>query len=119
VTLSNIVVSDPVATVTGSPIASLAPGASTTITATYTITQADVDAGSIYNVATASGTPPALSTATTTPSRRSLFPNPLDIAFFFITRLSDEFDFVNDPAISSNFGFHVNPKTACLRYAYS
>ncbi|WP_243739723.1 DUF11 domain-containing protein, partial [Algoriphagus boseongensis] len=56
VTLSNIVVSDPVATVVGSPIASLAPGASATATASYTVTQSDVDAGSFTNTATASTT---------------------------------------------------------------
>ncbi|WP_378239456.1 DUF7507 domain-containing protein [Actinomadura harenae] len=36
----------------------LAPGESATCTATYTTTQADVDAGSIHNVATGHGTPP-------------------------------------------------------------
>ncbi|MCM3778694.1 DUF7507 domain-containing protein [Microbacterium hydrocarbonoxydans] len=38
--------------------ASLAPGASVTCSATYIVTQADVDAGSVTNAATSTGTPP-------------------------------------------------------------
>ncbi|MFV8226837.1 beta strand repeat-containing protein, partial [Christiangramia aquimixticola] len=54
VTLTNIQVTDPKVTVSGGPI-SLAPGASDdkTFTATYTITQADVDAGEVVNIAVA------------------------------------------------------------------
>ena len=54
VTLTNIVVSDPQATISGSPIASLAPLATdSSVTATYTIVQADLDLGYFTNTATA------------------------------------------------------------------
>jgi gliding motility-associated-like protein/uncharacterized repeat protein (TIGR01451 family) len=60
VTLSNITITDPLVSVTGGPI-TLAPGASdgTSFTATYTITQADIDAGEVTNQATATGTDPS------------------------------------------------------------
>jgi LPXTG-site transpeptidase (sortase) family protein len=62
VTLTNVTVSDTVGgiTITGSPIASLAPGVTdnTSYTGTYTLTQDDVDAGTFTNTATVTGTPP-------------------------------------------------------------
>ena len=59
VTLTNVMVSDPLVAVSGGPI-ELAPGAedSTTFTATYLITPADLDAGQVYNTATATGEDP-------------------------------------------------------------
>ncbi|MDE0558846.1 gliding motility-associated C-terminal domain-containing protein [Algoriphagus sp. NF] len=59
VTLSNITVTDPLVTVNGGPI-SLAPGESdnTTFTATYELTQQDIDNGYVVNLALAEGTSP-------------------------------------------------------------
>ena len=47
VTLYNVIVTDPKVTVSGGPLASLAVGAtnSATFTASYILTQADIDAG--------------------------------------------------------------------------
>ena len=54
-TLDNINVTDTNADIiSGNPIASLLPGYTETIVATHTVTQADIDAGSILNSATAS-----------------------------------------------------------------
>ncbi|WP_329059918.1 DUF7507 domain-containing protein [Amycolatopsis sp. NBC_01480] len=64
VTLSSVTVRETRFTGSGAapapvcPTASLAPGQHVTCTATYRVTQSDVDAGSIDNTAVASGTPP-------------------------------------------------------------
>jgi gliding motility-associated-like protein/uncharacterized repeat protein (TIGR01451 family) len=65
--LSNIVVTDPMIglTITGNPIATLAIGATnTTIKGTYTITQADIDAGQVVNTALATAKDPKGNTVT-------------------------------------------------------
>src|SRR4051812_33038076 len=68
-TLTGITLADDAETVDCTPTvlpATLAPGASFTCTATHTITQADLDAGSLTNVATADSTqtPPVTDTVT-------------------------------------------------------
>lgn len=57
-TLSNVTVTDPLFGLTFGPIDELAPGESEVFKYTYTITQSDIDAGSIENVATAMGYDP-------------------------------------------------------------
>ena len=58
VTLTNIAVNDPKVGTVSCPVTTLAPGESVTCTATYTLTQADITAGTVDNTATATGTPP-------------------------------------------------------------
>ncbi|MDP9904650.1 beta strand repeat-containing protein [Arthrobacter bambusae] len=81
VTLSNVGVNETAFTGTGTmsaitcPVTTLVPGASTTCTATYTFTQADVDAGKVTNTATATGTTPGGSTVTSPPSSATVTVN--------------------------------------------
>ncbi len=65
VTLTGITIVDAKVPSYTCPVTTLAPGASTTCTATHTITQAEIDAGVVTNFATVSGTPPSGMTAPT------------------------------------------------------
>ena len=68
VTITGIVVNDAQLDAAAvCPVTTLAPGASTTCTGTHTITQAEVDAGTVDNSATATGTPPGGGTTTSAP----------------------------------------------------
>jgi uncharacterized repeat protein (TIGR01451 family) len=58
VTLNNVtVVDNPALPITPPSVPSLAPGTSAKFTASYILTQADIDAGLVKNTATATGTP--------------------------------------------------------------
>ncbi|MGF1923044.1 MAG: DUF7507 domain-containing protein [Bacteroidia bacterium] len=75
VTLTNVMVTDPNAVMNGGPIPTLAVGASnsTTFTAYHLITQADLDNGGVFNLATVTAKDPKNKTITTT----SIDPSPL------------------------------------------
>ncbi|WP_423920222.1 beta strand repeat-containing protein [Frigoribacterium sp. 2-23] len=82
VTLTDVAVADPLpglSTIAYAGGRTLAPNSTVVATATYVLTQADVDAGSVVNTASASGTPPtgapasasasaSIATATTVPA---------------------------------------------------
>ena len=61
VTLTAVTVTDPMPGLSAvdCPISTIAPNAQVTCTASYTTTQANVDAGFVRNTATATGTPPS------------------------------------------------------------
>ena len=68
VTVSGVTVNDPKVGAVSCPTTTLNPAGSTTCTKTYTITQADVNSGSVDNTATASGTNPSGGTVTSNTS---------------------------------------------------
>jgi uncharacterized repeat protein (TIGR01451 family) len=71
VTLTGVSISDPTVgalTCTPTQPATLTPGANLTCTGSYTVTQTDLDAGSIKNTAKATGTPPSGTPITSPPA---------------------------------------------------
>ena len=67
-TLTDVGVIDDLVPTVSCPSGTLAPGVAETCTGTYTVTQGDVDAGSVTNIATASGTSPQSTVITSSPS---------------------------------------------------
>ncbi|WGM22906.1 SpaA isopeptide-forming pilin-related protein (plasmid) [Paenarthrobacter sp. OM7] len=74
VTLTAVTINDPMPGLSAlnyswpGPVGTLAPGQSVTATATYTVSQSDLDAKQVKNTATASGQPPAGPTVTPPPA---------------------------------------------------
>src|SRR5690625_3032986 len=59
VPLTGVTVTDPLVTVSGGPIGlDMGQSDETTFTGVYVVTQADINAGGVYNIATTTGTPP-------------------------------------------------------------
>jgi uncharacterized repeat protein (TIGR01451 family) len=110
VTLTNVSLTDPVAAVTGGPIASLAPGAvdTTTFTATYALTQADVDAGTRPNTATVSATPPTGAPVTAIGSKTITITATPSVALVKTATLSDGGDGRADVGDKVTYGFAVS-----------
>ena len=94
-TLSNLTVSDPFfSPALSCPIASLAPAATNAFcTASYTVTQTDVDRGQITNTASASGSAPAGVTAPTSQSSTVVVAGPTRAPSVEITKTPDTASF--------------------------
>ncbi len=67
--MNSVTVNDPKIGTVSCPSASLTVGASMTCTGSYTLTQADLNTGSVTNTATATGTPPGGTPVTSPPSQ--------------------------------------------------
>ncbi len=68
VSVTNLVVSDPKLSTYNCPVTALSPNATTTCTGSYTLTQADVNAGTLTSSATGSATPPTGPVVSSAPS---------------------------------------------------
>jgi uncharacterized repeat protein (TIGR01451 family)/LPXTG-motif cell wall-anchored protein len=107
VTLTGVAVNDalPGLSEPSCPVTTLAPGTSMTCTATYTLTQADIDTSNqLINTATATGAPPTGPSVTSLPSSAPVPPALLPSLSVVKTATEANFDAVGD---TLNFEFDV------------
>ncbi|MCX5065422.1 hypothetical protein OOJ91_05970 [Micromonospora lupini] len=97
VTLTNVTVTDVQASPSSNanlgpitcPQTTLAPGAVTACTATYTVTQADLDNNAVVDTATAHGTPPGTETPVNSPPSTLTIPESGLVAAISVVKVSD------------------------------
>jgi len=95
VTISNIVVDDPLIPSLSCPVNVLAPTAELVCTGSYAVTQADIDAGQVDNTASATGTPSSGSLAPVN-AVRTIIANASPELTVVKTALTPDFDGVGD-----------------------
>lgn len=95
------------ADITPPSVPSLNPGQQTTFSATYTVTQADVDAGQVSNTATATGTPPAGPDVTASDSEVTPLPPAPEIALVKTSSLDLGADGIATPGDLITYSFTV------------
>ena len=78
------------------PVTELAPAASTTCTGTYAVTQADLDAGSVTNTATANGTDPGGAAVVSDPSTATVTADQTPALLLDKSTTSTTYDSVGD-----------------------
>ena len=93
VTLTGVTVNDPLLANAGIAVSpgpqTLAPGGTATFTATYTPTQADIDAGRVENTATGTGTPPSGPPIESPPDTAVVPPQPARLSLHKSGRYTD------------------------------
>ncbi|WP_427454228.1 DUF7507 domain-containing protein [Litorimonas sp. WD9-15] len=96
VTLTSVSVSDDIIANVVCPLTELAPAQTMVCTASYTVTQADVDAGEVVNNASVAGTPPGGGTPTETPGTTTVGSDAQPSLTFDKRAVSTAFDMVGD-----------------------